>query len=202
MATQIKRQKPVRQQRLADRALLITEAAIPLIGKYGYYGFSIRALANACGISVPGVLHHFGTKEAILFAVLDYRERRDFETVWEGLPFREPQQLAAYTLADVKRLLHKTVVRNSQQPELVRLGSMLRTEALFHEHPAFSIFRDRNQRSLATIAHLLTGKVPDPQAVAAQMMALMVGLEMLWLGNPDLFDLVAQWDEGIERLLG
>ena len=29
----------------------------------------------------------------------------------------------------------------------------------------------------------------------------MLGLESLWLGSPDLIDLVAEWDEGIGRLL-
>lgn len=202
LATQLKQPKPVKQQRLADRRQLILEAAIPIIGHRGYYGFSIRALADACGLTVPGILHHFGSKDAILLAMLDYRERRDFEAVWQGLPFRDPQRLALYSLADVKRLLRETVVRNSQQADIVRLVSMLRTEAHFPEHPAFEFFRDRNARSLATITHMFTGKVSSPHATAVQALALMLGLETLWLGNPDLIDMVGQWDQGIEKLLG
>ena len=202
MATQIISQAPVKQQRLADRPQQIIAAAIPLIGQCGYYGFSIRALADACGLSVPGVLHHFRSKEAILFAVLDYRERRDFEAVWQGLPFRDPERLSSYSLAETKRLLRETVVRNSQQANVLRLVTMLRTEALYPQHPAFEFFRDRNQRSLETITHMFTGKVPSPQTTAAQVMALMLGLETLWLGNPDLIDLVDLWDQGIEKLLG
>ena len=162
MATQTKRPRPIKQQRLVDRRQLIIEAAIPIIGRSGYYGFSIRMLADACGLSVPGVLHHFGSKEAILLAVLDYRERRDFEAVWHGLPFRDPQQLEALSLAEVKRMLREAVVRNSQQPDIVRLGSMLRTEALYPGHPAHEFFRDRNRRSLRTITQMFAGKVPCP----------------------------------------
>jgi nitroreductase len=37
---------------------------------------------------------------------------------------------------------------------------------------------------------------------AVQVMARMLGLETLWLGNPDLIDMVGGWDEGIEKILG
>ena len=196
MATQVK------QQRLADRRQLIIKAAIPLIGQRGYYGFSIKSLADTCGLSVPGVLHHFGSKEPILMAVLDYRERSDFEAVWGGLPFRDAKKLEEFSLAEFKRLLRATVVRNSTQPDILRVGSMLRIEALYPGHPAFDFFRDRNQRSLRTYTHMLTGKVTHPQVAATQVIALMLGLEALWLGNPELFDFVEQWDQGIERILG
>ena len=49
---------------------------------------------------------------------------------------------------------------------------------------------------------MFVGKLPSPQAITAQVMALMLGLETLWLGNPDLIDLVKLWDQGIETLLG
>jgi hypothetical protein len=42
---------------------MIIESAVPIIGHYSYYVFSIRMLAEACGLNVPGVLHHFGSKE-------------------------------------------------------------------------------------------------------------------------------------------
>ena len=196
MATQIK------QHRLADRRQLIIEAAIPIIGQRGYYGFSIKSLAEACALSVPGVLHHFGSKEAILMAVLDYRESRDFEAVWQGLPFRDAEQLAAYSLAEFKRLMHETVVRNSQQPENLRLGSVLRIESLYPGHPAYTFFRDRNRRAMRTFIQMLTGKVAHPEVTAAQLIALMLGLEALWLGSPEMIDFVAQWDQGIEKILG
>ena len=196
MATQLK------QHRLADRRQLIIEAAIPIIGQRGYYGFSIKSLAEACELTVPGVLHHFGSKEAILMAVLDYRERNDFEAVWHGLPFRDAEQLEAYSLAEFKRLMHDTVARNCQQPEILRLGSMLRIESLYPGHPAYTFFRDRNRRALRTFTHMLTGKAAQPDVAATQVIALMLGMEALWLGNPEMIDFVAQWDRGIENILG
>ena len=191
-----------KQRRLADRRQLIIEAAVPIIGQRGYYGFSIKSLAEACGLTVPGILHHFGSKEAILMAVLDYRERGDFEAVWQGLPFRDARKLEAIGLDEFKRLLRATVVRNRTQPETLRLGSMLRIEALYPGHPAYGLFRDRNQRALRTYTHMLTGKVPQPAVTAAQVIALMLGLEILWLASPELLDFVGQWDQGIEKILG
>ena len=196
MATRLK------QPRLTDRRQLIIEAAIPIIGQRGYSGFSIESLAEACDLTVPGVLHHFGSKEAIPMAVLDYRERRDFEAVWQGLPFRDAEKLEAISLADFKLLLRATVIRNSTQPEILRLGSMLRIEALYPDHPAFAFFRNRNQRALRTYTHMLTGKVAHPQITATQVIALMLGLEALWLGNPELIDFVGQWDQGLKKILG
>ena len=191
-----------RQHRLADRRQLIIEAAIPIIGQRGYFGFSIKSLAEATGLTVPGVLHHFGSKEAILMAVLDYRERSDFEAVWGDLPFRDAKKLEELSLAEFKRLLCATVVRNSTQPDILRVGSMLRIEALYPGHPAYEFFRDRNQRTLRTYTHILTGKVPHPRVTATQVIALMLGLEFLWLGNPEMIDFVDQWDQGIEKILG
>ena len=195
MATQLK------QERLADRRQLIIEAAIPIIGQRGYYGFSIKSLAEACALTVPGVLHHFGSKEAILMAVLDYRERTDFEAVWKDLPFRDAKKLEAFSLTEFKHLLRATIVRNSTQPDILRLGSMLRIEALYPGHPAYEFFRDRNQRTLRTYTHMLTGKVAQPRVTATQVIALMLGLEFLWLGSPEMVDFVAQWDQGIEKIL-
>ena len=202
MPIQVRPSRPVKQQRLADRPQLILDAAIPIIGQRGYFGFSIKELAQACGLTVPGILHHFGSKEAILFALLRNRELRDFEAVWLDVPVFDAQKLALLSMAEVKRLLHESVVRNSQQPELTRLGSMLRTEALYSQHPAHEFFRKRNARSLETIAHMLAGKVVCPQSAAAQVSALFLGLEILWLDNRENFDLVGEWDRAIGKVLG
>jgi len=98
--------------------------------------------------------------------------------------------------------MHETVKRNSQQPESLRLGSMLRIESLYPGHPAYTFFRDRNRRALRTFTHMLTGKVAHPEVAATEVMAMMLGLEALWLGNPEMIDFVAQWDHGIETILG
>jgi AcrR family transcriptional regulator len=190
-----------KRTRLSDRPSRILDSAIEIIGQRGYYGFSIKELASACGVTVPGVLHHFGTKDAILLAVLKDIERRDYEAVWKGVPLTAPAKLSEMSLANFKRLLHATVDRNSQQPNILRLFSILRIEAHYPEHPAFEFFYQRNVRALRVVAEMLEGKVTAPKDMAIKVVSMTAGLEDVWLATSMAFDLVRQWDEAIEMLL-
>src|ERR1700751_3581873 len=64
-----------------DRRAQILDEATKLIGQRGYYGFGIRELAQRCEITDAGLLHHCGSKEKLLIAVLEARDRRDAEVV-------------------------------------------------------------------------------------------------------------------------
>lgn len=46
-------------------------AALGVFARHGYHGASIRMIAEAAGLSVPGVYHHYRSKQAILAAVVD-----------------------------------------------------------------------------------------------------------------------------------
>jgi AcrR family transcriptional regulator len=48
----------------------IKAAALRTFREHGYHGTSVREIANAAGISVAGLYHHFSTKLEILFALL------------------------------------------------------------------------------------------------------------------------------------
>ena len=39
---------------------------------HGYHASSIKALADAAGLGKAGLLHHFGSKEGLMHAVIDY----------------------------------------------------------------------------------------------------------------------------------
>lgn len=54
---------PVRRQRILD-------AALGAFAAHGYAGTSLSDVAAAVPVSKAAVLHHFGTKEALYFAVL------------------------------------------------------------------------------------------------------------------------------------
>jgi AcrR family transcriptional regulator len=191
----------LKQQRLADRPQLILDAAVPIIGDRGYYGFSIKEVAERCGLSVPGVLHHFSSKEALLHAVIKDREERDSEAIWQDVVHDGLAGFAAMSLEDLKMRLHATVLRNSKQPEILRLFSMLRTEALYPQHPAYEYFHNRAAVAIEVLALALTRQVASPISVARQIMATMTGLENIWLEQSMEFDLVEEWDRMIEKLL-
>ncbi|MBO3749189.1 TetR/AcrR family transcriptional regulator [Streptosporangiaceae bacterium NEAU-GS5] len=173
-----------------ERRRQILDEAIRIVGRRGYYGFSVQEVAESCGLTVAGVLHHFGTKEKLLIALLEDRDRRDAEAVRGGRPPGDPIEV-----------LHDIVVRNSTQPELIRLYTVLRSEALYQEHPAYDYFRTRDQRALDWFAQLAAGRGGDPRSTARQLLALMGGLEEQWLRFPGEVDLVAEWDRAVTRIL-
>ncbi|MEW9550536.1 TetR/AcrR family transcriptional regulator [Nonomuraea sp. NPDC050783] len=187
---------PQQRMRSAERRRQILDAAIEIVGRRGYYGFSVQEVAARCGLTVAGVLHHVGTKDQLLLALLDERDRRDAEAVPGLLASEEGERPG---LARLRAL----VARNSTQPELVRLYSMLRTESLYEEHPAHGYFLARERRVLALFARCVAGEVGEEEAgpVARQLLALMGGLEEQWLRSGRSFDLVEQWDLAVARLL-
>ena len=188
------------RERLNDRPRLILQEAQSIVGQRGYFGFSIKELAARCGISVPGVLHHFPSKTAILVALLRDRDRREEQALLAMLP-------AGWTLGDylspdqVERLFHDIAELNSRQRELVRLYSMLRTEALYEAHPAHSFFIKRDVRVIRIFEQILTPHVADPKVTARRIFAIMGGLEELWLRDLEAFDLVVECDAAVKLLL-
>ena len=64
----------------------ILDEAIRIIGQRGYYGFTVQELAQRCGLTNGGLLYHFGSKEQLLIAVLEERNRRNAEIVTSKVP--------------------------------------------------------------------------------------------------------------------
>ena len=54
-----------------DSARQIIEAATVAFARRGYAGASLREIADEVGVTVPGLLRHFASKEELLTAVLD-----------------------------------------------------------------------------------------------------------------------------------
>ena len=183
-----------------DRRRQILDEATRIVGQRGFYGFSVQAVADACGLTVAGLLHHVGSKDGLLVALLEDRDRRDAEAV-AGELGAGLDDLDGSSLGRVVEVLHAIVARNTTQPEIVRLYAMLRTESLFEGHPAHGYFSDRDTRVLATFTRLCTGHVPHPASTARQLLAVMGGLEEQWLRAPAELDLVREWDRAVALLL-
>ncbi|MFC7375082.1 TetR/AcrR family transcriptional regulator [Brachybacterium sp. GCM10030267] len=54
----------------------VLDGAAEMFAEHGYHASSLRDIASHVGLSHPGMLHHFGSKEALLNAVLDRLEAR------------------------------------------------------------------------------------------------------------------------------
>lgn len=58
----------------ASRSQEILDGAAELFAEYGYHGSSLRHISRRVGISHPGMLHHFASKDALLGGVIDRLE--------------------------------------------------------------------------------------------------------------------------------
>jgi AcrR family transcriptional regulator len=159
----------------------ILDAAARMIAERGFWATSLREVGDACGITVAGVLHHFPSKDALLVAVLERRDRLDTQALGERLGV----DLLGGEVPEVSlaRLCRETVARNAGQREIVRLFHVLAGEALDEEHPAYEYFRKRQARALRGFAGLAPPG-SDADAVARRAIALMEGLQVLWLRDP------------------
>ncbi|MFI7361609.1 TetR/AcrR family transcriptional regulator [Streptomyces sp. NPDC050149] len=157
----------------------ILDQAMAMFGEVGYRGASLRVIATRCGISHPGLLHHFPTKGSLLLAVLEYRDEVDGEWFSVG----EPRGV------DCLRRLVDLAVLNAERRGIVELFSVLAAEATSAEHPAHAYFVER-YRDLVLTTAVSYGEARDagalregidPGEAAQQLIALMDGLQTQWL---------------------
>ncbi|MDQ0383150.1 TetR/AcrR family transcriptional regulator [Amycolatopsis thermophila] len=185
----------------AQRRRQILDVATRLIGEGGFWALSMQDVADACGLTVPGLLHHVGSKDGLLLAVLDHRDAEDFRSLAGELGLSESDVRRGWpkdiSLAEACDAL---VRRNATQPEIVRLFSVLQAESLAPGHPAAAYFAARQRRVLAEFAAMVPGRVPEPESLARQVVAVMDGLQIQWLRDPEGTDLVAQWRTAAARL--
>lgn len=163
----------------------IVEAAIELFARIGYRHATVLQIAQHVGISRTGLLHHFGTKEALLEAVLARRDADD------AARFRPPADDGTGLAA--MRAWVELSRYNASVPHLVALYAVLSAEASDPEHPAHEYFVRRYADTVAGFERVLTragaaGLLVEGTDVAAEaraLVALMDGLQIQWLLKPD-----------------
>jgi AcrR family transcriptional regulator len=189
------RVEPGKRQRLSpgDRRLQIIEAATVLIGERGFWGVSVHDIAAACGITDAGLLHHFGTKDALLIAVLERRDRVDDDDLARRLDVRPEELYDAVRGLPLADVCAAVVARNASQAEIVRLYSVLNAESLNPVHPAYAYFRTREARVVDFFGRAVSDLHPDPQVRGRMVIAMMDGAQLRWLRDRDRIDLAAEW---------
>ena len=190
------------RQRSADARARVLAAAMRALAANGYQGSSLSSIAVDAGLTTPGLLHHFPSKNHLLVALLEERDR--LEAVRAGLE-------TTRGLAALDRLL-ELAERNKREPEVVRAFTVLVGESVSAEHPARRWAQERYPRFQANIAAALRRGVDDREiradadvdAVAAEIMAMMDGLQVQWVLNPSRIDMVyvlGHYFAGLKRLL-
>jgi AcrR family transcriptional regulator len=176
----------------------ILEAANRAFAARGYRGASLAEIAQAVGLSQPGLLHHFPSKEELLWEVLRLRHERDMERVQRAAAEKDSWAEAMLALAR----------ENASSPGLVRLFTVLGAEAVDPDHPAHAHFRERYQEvrngvAAALAAEQREGRIDprlDPDLLAPELIAIFDGLQLQWLLAPDEVDMVRVLEDYLARL--
>ena len=66
-------------ERTRQRKEQVIHQAIRFFGQYGFHGTRLVDIAKAAGVTEPGLLHHFPSKEHLFMEVLAERDRLDRE---------------------------------------------------------------------------------------------------------------------------
>lgn len=159
----------------------LADATLEVFAEQGFQQLSIRQIASAVGTSHTMLLHHFGSKEGLLEAVLARREERD--ATW-----RE-EILEEHGLLDGLPLI---LERNERLRGVLQLDVMLMAEATGPEHPAHDYVVALIRRFVGSLKEGLeaerdAGRLReglDLDVTARQIAALVHGLQIQWLQDP------------------
>ena len=175
-----------------ETKLTIIRAAATMFARQGYTGSSLRAIARSAGVDHTTLLYHFGSKERLLVAALQWRDRVPIETLEEMPP---PETLAASIAANARSAM--------ADPEMVQFFNVMSAEAGIADHPAREYLQRRHALLVELFASAVTaqraaGKVP-PNGLSVEETAELIissweGLQVNSLLHPDTVD--------VGRLLG
>lgn len=166
--------------RSAERRAEIVRAALEVIAERGYRGASLAAVAERVGLTQQGLLHYFPTKDTLLVAVLEERDK------WDAVPVGQWRT----------DLLAALVEYNAMRPGIIQTFSALLGESVTEGHPARGYFTERYAQVRTNMAAVLRAEYGDrlpngltPERTAPLLVAVMDGLQYQWLLDPESVDM-------------
>jgi AcrR family transcriptional regulator len=173
------------QQRGVERRAMILAAARTVFSTHGYRGGSLARVSELAGVTPAGILHHIGSKERLLLAVLRARD----EGFREGL-------LALGELPGLEMVRGMVAVAevNERDRGLVAVAMQLKAEHLEIDGEVRDWFRERHKMVSDTYTIGLrqaqaAGEIDaslDAEALASEIIAFQEGAELQWLLRPEL----------------
>lgn len=158
----------------------ILDVAVQVIARNGYSGATVKELADAVGLSQNGLLHYFGSKDALFAEIL---RRRDEITAIE-VDYEHPDFIGSL----VQNLL--TAAEEEQtSPGMEQLFLRVTGEATEPDHLAHEYIRDRYARMRQLVSNGLArlqedGRLSpnvDHETVSALVFASWDGLRIQWM---------------------
>ncbi len=181
----------------AARREEILRAAATTFGQKGYKTGSLADIAEQVGMTHAGVLHHFGSKEQLLTAVLDYRDAEQVQDL-EGQHIPGGLELFRHLLL--------TARVNAERPGMVQTYAVMTGEAVTVDHPARSWATGRFARLRDQVTEALLAWHPEVDRDlayqgAAAILGVMDGIQIQWLLDPDAVDLAETTAFAIEAIV-
>lgn len=162
----------------------ILDVALEVFAQRGHRGTTLREVAQRAGMTQPGLLHHFATKDELLLEVVRNREEATAPDVARHIGDGTLDlQGAIQALADVKE----------REPVEQLLLTTLSAEAVPADHPLHGHFVDlyetkRRQLTEALCRGQAEGTIRaelDVVALAREIIATLDGLRLQWLLDPE-----------------
>jgi len=168
---------------LARREEILT-TALKVIADRGFNSATLRDLADAANLSITGLVHHFGTKEALLTEVLRRRDEDTSTRYIEG----------ARSAREMMERLEGLISYNASVPGLMKLYTNLSADATSPDHPGHEYFLERYEASRRLGQEAIedlqeSGALPkhfDAESLGVLITAALDGLQLQLLYNPDL----------------
>ena len=98
----------------------ILDAAVDIFGAKGFSGGTLQDIADQVGMTHAGILHHFGSKDHLLLAVLEHRDRTDVAD-FEGQHMPDGIELFRHLVA--------TAIANAERAGIVQAYAVLSAES-------------------------------------------------------------------------
>ncbi|MET0343791.1 MAG: TetR/AcrR family transcriptional regulator [Polyangiales bacterium] len=184
----------------STRGLL--SAALSLIAERGFRGTSFAMIAQRAGYSPSMVSHRFGSKEGLLFELV-----KRMVTRWGAdVVDTEVEERTGVAALSTIAAAHRRALE--QYPDRVRALYVLLFESLIEAPDLKREFAGLDQRfregqqALLAAAGTTAGEGVDLEAQSVLFLAMLRGITLQWLVDPDALDLprvYAALDQLLER---
>ncbi|MGK9147436.1 TetR/AcrR family transcriptional regulator [Plantibacter flavus] len=163
------------------RRVEILRVALSVFAREGYRGTSLREVSREVGVSLPGLMHYFESKEHLFAAILRARDAVDAEEF-------------TASSGDVIDGLIAVMRHNRDVPGLVELYLTMAAAAGDPTHPAHEFFVEHIGVTRAGLVEAITvrqaaGEVSadaDPEHLARILIAIADGLQVQWSLDPSI----------------
>jgi AcrR family transcriptional regulator len=192
-------EKRTRANGRASRKAILAAAA-DVFAENGYRGTSLTEIANRVGMTQPGLLHHFSTKDQLLLAVVQTHEDSS-----EHLAVMDALTPENFRLSDA---VEKLAASNAGARQEQLLLTTLSAEAVPRDHPLHDYFTQRYRRYRRGLATIVSGAQENglvredvnAQELAREIIATLDGLHLQWLLDPREINLKKALRAYAERL--